>query len=280
MYVPTRNRRALLERAVRSVLDQDYPSFEVVVVDDASVDDTPELLATWSMREPRLRWFRQPQPQGAPAARNLALRAARGEFVTGLDDDDVFLPRRLMAFAEAWPHASRGRSRTFLYAQSRLLLPAGVSVSRRPAQVSMDDLCKGNCVGNQIFVPKELILAVGGFREGLPAWQDLDVWMSLLRAGAQGVRVNEITMEVDGRARADRITSQHRQLIEAARDAVLAHHTGLTRCQQRDLFLQALGRHYGFPLRWQDVQAVWKLDPSRHTVRRLLSVAWRMLRGR
>lgn len=281
VYMPTRNRREQMQRAVQSILEQTHPSFEVVVVDDASSDDTADCLAQWAAREPRLRWFRQDVSSGAPAARNRAIREARGQFVTGLDDDDVFLPERLAAFAQAWGTLIPDGQPAFLYAQTKLLQARGETFSNRPPQLTWSALCKGNCVGNQIYAPRELLLSVGGYREGLPAWQDLDLWLTLLGAGAVGRLVDQVTMVVDSRPRADRITRQDRARIEFARDEVLERHgPALTHSQRRDLYLQALGRHYGFRLRWSDVRGAWRLDPSYGTVRRLLSIAWRVIRGR
>src|SRR3954466_15167188 len=94
VYIPTRNRRALVERAIKAVLEQDYRELEVIVVDDASTDDTPAFLKAAAAADSRLTFFANDRPSGAPAARNRAIAAAKGAFVTGLDDDDYFEPTR------------------------------------------------------------------------------------------------------------------------------------------------------------------------------------------
>jgi glycosyltransferase involved in cell wall biosynthesis len=93
VILPTRNRAALLPRSIESVLTQDYANLELIVVDDASTDATPGILA--AIGDPRVRVLRNAQAGGAAAARNTALRAARGELLAFNDDDDLWLPGKL-----------------------------------------------------------------------------------------------------------------------------------------------------------------------------------------
>lgn len=89
VVLPTRDRCAWLSRAMASVHAQTYPRWELLIVDDGSVDDTPALLA--GIGGEQLRTFRAPGA-GVCAARNLALAHARGEIVAYLDDDNVMHP--------------------------------------------------------------------------------------------------------------------------------------------------------------------------------------------
>jgi glycosyltransferase involved in cell wall biosynthesis len=93
VILPTRNRATLLRRAMDSVLGQSFHDLELIVVDDASTDSTPQLLAACS--DSRLRILRREHNRGAAAARNWALSEARGEWVAFQDDDDLWLVQRL-----------------------------------------------------------------------------------------------------------------------------------------------------------------------------------------
>jgi len=99
VILPTRNRRHWLERAIGSVAAQTYANWELVVVDDASDDDTPGWLA--GLYEPRLRILRT-TGVGAAAARNIGLDVATGNIVAYLDDDNVMHPGWLKAVAWAF----------------------------------------------------------------------------------------------------------------------------------------------------------------------------------
>ena len=101
IYLPTRNRSGVLPLAIGSVLTQSWPELELIVVDDASDDSTPEILQQYSEKR-RIKVIRNDEPLGAPASRNRAVTLASGEYVTGIDDDDQFHPDRIQLLVEAF----------------------------------------------------------------------------------------------------------------------------------------------------------------------------------
>jgi len=92
VFIPTYNYGHFLGEAIQSVLDQTFQDWELIVVDDGSTDNTREVVAAF--RDPRIHYVYQ-QNQGNPAARNNALRLARGEYVACLDADDMWFPEKL-----------------------------------------------------------------------------------------------------------------------------------------------------------------------------------------
>ena len=92
VVLPTRNRAALLERAVASVRGQSYARWELLVVDDGSTDDTADRIRALAADDPRVRPFANDSGRGSSHARNLALDHARGDVVVYLDDDNRFDP--------------------------------------------------------------------------------------------------------------------------------------------------------------------------------------------
>jgi glycosyltransferase involved in cell wall biosynthesis len=92
------NGEACVARAIDSVLAQQFESFEVIVVDDASRDATPRVLARYG---DRIRVIRRKRNRGLAAARNRAVDRAHGHFVAFLDADDTWLPQRLNKTVEA-----------------------------------------------------------------------------------------------------------------------------------------------------------------------------------
>ncbi len=93
VVVPVYNRANELKRALRSVLQQSYQDFEVVVVDDASTEDISGAVA--ELGDSRIRVITKPVNEGAAAARNSGILAARGRWVAFLDSDDEWLPKKL-----------------------------------------------------------------------------------------------------------------------------------------------------------------------------------------
>lgn len=181
VIVPTRNRGALLERALDGVLRQSWPDFEVIVVDDASTDDTAERLARCA--DPRLRVLREAQPGGGPRARNRAAAAARGRFLAFLDDDDEWLPEKLarqLAVFDAGPD-DLGLVQTGQWVVSAVSGRVIHSVSP-PAGVSpspVDFLGEISMTTSVVMVRRDVFERVGGFDEALAGAQDRDLWIRL-----------------------------------------------------------------------------------------------------
>jgi len=106
IVLPTRDRHDLLARAIESVQKQSYRNWELLIVDDGSVDGTGEFLA--GLADARLRCFRH-HGAGACAARNVALAQVRGDLIAYLDDDNMMHPAWLKAVVwgfEQRPEAS------------------------------------------------------------------------------------------------------------------------------------------------------------------------------
>lgn len=95
VIIPTWNRAQLVCDAINSALNQRPGDVEVIVVDDASKDDTTEVLTR--IYGDRIQLLRLNQRSGAGAARNAGVALARGEFVAFLDSDDVWLPGKFDA---------------------------------------------------------------------------------------------------------------------------------------------------------------------------------------
>lgn len=99
--IPVHNRCALVRKAIESVLEQDWRSIEIVVVDDGSTDDTPRELSCWAQRHPGLlRVVTRRAPGGPGVAREAGRAVAQGEFIQYLDSDDWLLPGKFRAQVE------------------------------------------------------------------------------------------------------------------------------------------------------------------------------------
>lgn len=90
IILPTYNRAGHLDKAIESVLEQHYQNWELLIIDDASTDNTAAVVASY--QDSRIHYEKSPQNQGPAAARNRALEKARGELVCYLDSDNRFLP--------------------------------------------------------------------------------------------------------------------------------------------------------------------------------------------
>ncbi len=93
IILPSFNRSPLLERAIRSVLQQSYPHFNLYVINDGSTDETDQMMEQFT-HDPRLHYIKQ-ENKGVSAARNLGIKMAQSSWVAFLDSDDEWLPSKL-----------------------------------------------------------------------------------------------------------------------------------------------------------------------------------------
>jgi glycosyltransferase involved in cell wall biosynthesis len=105
VVIPTRNRSAMLAMTLRSVLRQQSVDLEVIVVDEASTDDTASMLA--AVNDTRVSIIRHDTPHGLSAARNHGAFEARGQWLAFVDDDDLWAPDKLVRQIEAAEQAGR-----------------------------------------------------------------------------------------------------------------------------------------------------------------------------
>ncbi len=175
--ITTYNRSHLIDETIESVLAQTRPADEVIVVDDGSTDDT---LACVKAYEGRVRILAK-ENGGVSSARNAGIQAASGEWVTFLDDDDLWYPERLAVFerdmAGADPdiavHLANVRLVGRGYVHDKLEL-AGVEAPRGRA-VRIDDIFLKAIGGfhlNGLACKREVALEIGGFDEALRSHGD------------------------------------------------------------------------------------------------------------
>jgi glycosyltransferase involved in cell wall biosynthesis len=198
VYIPTYNRIEMLKKAVDSVLNQTYTNLEVIIVDDCSPDNTLEYLAEISKIDSRVRYFQNEKNSGACVSRNKAIKEAKGCFITGLDDDDCFLPERVEQFVKIWPEV-KAKYPDMICLFSNVLVKhkdGKQKKYKKPKVVKQKDLLIANFIGNQVFTKTESLKAVM-FDESLPMWQDLDCWYRILKNGFLACNVNNTSYYLD-----------------------------------------------------------------------------------
>jgi len=225
VYMPTYNRLHILQRAVSSVLNQTYKNIELIIVDDNSNDGTKDYLAELEKKDDRVNFLINTSNLGACASRNKAIQAANGDFITGLDDDDYFLPRRIEEFLSAWKFKNPKPIALFTNVTKKIGEQNFIESKRIPI-VSQEDLLYSNYLGNQIFCPTQTLREIHGFDAIFPAWQDLDCWYRLLSVGL-AERVNNESYVVDVSHAHERISKDAlRKVDESFAVFCKKHHLG------------------------------------------------------
>ena len=123
IILPTYNRAHMLSGALGSVRKQTFQDYEVLIVDDGSVDNTPQIIQGW-IKDPRFKYHRLEKNIGNMHCRNLALGMAQGAWITNIDSDDFWMPDRLEQFARCireHPNVGFLFSNGYLYRYGRLI---------------------------------------------------------------------------------------------------------------------------------------------------------------
>jgi cellulose synthase/poly-beta-1,6-N-acetylglucosamine synthase-like glycosyltransferase len=179
VVVPTFQRRERVTRAIRSVIEQTFDDWELIVVDDGSTDGTGEAVA--ALRDPRLYYHWQPNG-GLGAARNAGLRLARGPVVAFLDSDDRWRSDHLALVTEVF----RRHPDALLVTTNPRWLLRGSDPPDRARLIDPLPLCfLGNFVGcpSAVAVQRDPVRRIGGFDEAIEVAEDDDLWYRLAAHG-------------------------------------------------------------------------------------------------
>lgn len=172
VVIPTYNRARFIRDAISSALAQSYRNIEVIVVDDASTDETPSIIDEFGHS---IRYIRQEKNSGVGAARNAGIRAARGTLVAFLDSDDRWHPQKIEKQVALW-QADRsvgivGGSCDYIDEQGNSVGAPNIAAP----VVSYDMMCVSPRLpglGSNILVRRDVLLEIGLFPEDMVRAED------------------------------------------------------------------------------------------------------------
>jgi glycosyltransferase involved in cell wall biosynthesis len=175
--MPSYNSAQYLPEAIDSVLAQTFQDWELIVVDDASTDDTQAILARYT--DPRIRLRRLHRNSGRSAARNVALGAARGRYIALCDSDDISLPHRFarqVEFLDAHPEIDIVSSRLRLI--SAASVPGAVIAFPEGPEMIAARFMRGRMgvPHGASMVRARCFERFGGYAEDLPRAEDFDLF--------------------------------------------------------------------------------------------------------
>jgi glycosyltransferase involved in cell wall biosynthesis len=184
IIIPTYNRAKDLKRALQSVFDQTFTGWEVLVVDNHSVDDTDNLIKSFS--DPRIKLFKIRNEGVIAASRNLGLKHALGEYIAFLDSDDWWLPKKL---EESIKYLNQGEDvvyhNLFWVTKSDQKLFWKKTCGRDLKDPIFNDLLeKGNgLINSSVVIRKELLNMVKGLSEdkNLVGAEDYEAWLRIAK---------------------------------------------------------------------------------------------------
>ena len=178
VIIPVYNRRAIVGRAIRSVLAQTHQDWELIVVDDGSTDGSGDYIA--AEFGDRVRLLRQQRNRGVSAARNRAIAAAGGQWLAFLDSDDEWLPQKLDKQLEALATSGLQVCHT-----EEIWIRNGVRVNQHKhhqkygGRIFLQALPLCVMSPSSIIIHRQIFQDIGLFDEALPACEDYELFLRL-----------------------------------------------------------------------------------------------------
>jgi len=192
IIIPTYNREEELKRALQSVFDQTFTDWEVVVVDNHSIDDTDSLIRSYN--DPKIRLFKIHNEGVIAASRNLGLKHALGEYIAFLDSDDWWLPKKL---EESIKYMSQGAE--VVYHDLFIVTKHGHRINWRRTRgrqlkspVFYDLIKNGTTLPNSsVVVRKKLLHKINGLSEDkdIIGIEDYDAWLRIAQISEKFQRI-------------------------------------------------------------------------------------------
>jgi glycosyltransferase involved in cell wall biosynthesis len=168
--ITTHNRSDMLPRCLNSVISQTYNNLEIIVVDDASVDNTKDLVSNYISKDERIKYIRHSKNRGNAATRNTAWKNSRGDYIAFMDDDDAWIDEnKLLKQLDIFQHYDKGNigivcSSVLLREQYR----EEAKIIKKPKHLN-SILLKGNGIiySPTVLAKNEVLIKTNGFDENL-----------------------------------------------------------------------------------------------------------------
>ena len=171
--LPTHNGSRYIDRAIESVVGQTFADWELILVDDASTDDTPAKIDAWAGRDERIRTVHLKENRKLPGALNEGFRLAKGDYLTWTSDDNWYAPE---AFARMLDVLQTRPPVDVVYAAMTEVDQAGSTTATLPV-LAPQELAVTNCVGACFLYRRSVHHTLNGYREDLFLAEDYDFWL-------------------------------------------------------------------------------------------------------
>ncbi len=175
IVMPAYNAARTIDKAIRSVLAQKGVSFELLIGNDGSTDETASRLEAYRSN-PRIRIFHFKRNRGTSYTSNRLIARAKGKYIATCDSDDRMLPGNLYALAAI---LERDPSAGAAYGDLLVRQPNGKAWIKRKASPSAWDLMGGCFANGGSLIRRSLLKKVGGYKEHLSYLEDCDLFLRL-----------------------------------------------------------------------------------------------------
>lgn len=186
VIMPCFNGTRFLRDAIRSILDQTYPHFEFLIIDDGSTDESLQIMKEFAEKDHRIMILQNPETQGVAASLNRGLECARGEFIARMDADDIARSNRF----EAQVDFLRRHSEYIVCGSAIDLIDEHGALIKKRIYFSEDDEIKKDLMAANPFAHPSVMIRAAALEAGLFSYdprkvdvEDYDLWIRMAPRG-------------------------------------------------------------------------------------------------
>lgn len=186
VIIPTFNRANLIQRSIHSLFNQTVQDFEIIIADDASTDNTEQIIKNYN--DNRIIYFKLLKNSGQCVSRNQAIKIARGDYIGFLDSDDEWLPekieKQLSVFEKSFDPKLAAVYCGFIEKDEIKNKTEIINRDNLRGDIYVN-LLSGFCPSTptMFLVKKDTLIKVNGFDEKLPTFVDYDLWLRIAKEG-------------------------------------------------------------------------------------------------
>jgi len=183
VIITTYNRAEYVTKAIESVLSQTYQDWELVIVDDGSVDETPKVVSRYLTDDGKVRYLRQTN-QGLSAARNRGITETHGKYVAFLDDDDWWVPEKLktqVAFMEAQPDVGLSYTRIRIIRETNGRLDDSTIIPVKMATTFEEIIGESFIPASTVLIRRDCLENLDWFKSDAVPQEDVELWLRFVQ---------------------------------------------------------------------------------------------------
>ena len=242
VLIPTFNSQDMIKEAVDSVISGTYSNIEILIIDDCSTDSTWEIVSKMASKDPRIKCYRNEKNCGEGETRNRLIKKATGKYIAFLDDDDTWEPNKLEVCLKALKEnpdlRSVGHALRYIARNGKKLGYIEGHPTTREEMLEFREKATPPWVSpssSGFVVEREILIKVGGYKEGWEYGSDMELYSRLLQQGYDMISLREPLANY--RLRSGSVSGRDRMvrpfLFRCIRENALRKRRG-----ERELFLE------------------------------------------
>jgi glycosyltransferase involved in cell wall biosynthesis len=267
IVLPTYNGSRYLPEAIESCVRQTYPHWELIIVDDASTDETPQIIAHWTKQDPRIHSLRNKTNCKLPKSLNSGFVKAGGELLTWTSDDNRYRPNALATMVNFLQKHSEV---DLVYSDFSKIDEQGQVINQirvaEPPQLAVV-----NCVQGSFIYRRKVYESIGGYDEGVRLVEDWDYWLRTLRAFKLAPLHHDL---YEYRSHPESLTRTQKMQVKRATEQLLSHYL-----QEGRLFSRTARARGYLKLNRLSFEDGRRRDANRYLLRALFFAPWEAMRS-